>query len=208
MTLIALSDCNSLRVAVAGSRIQRRAWAEIADLSGVLHEAKAILAEAHEAAIAIREQAYAEGYAHGSAQAQALSARQLVDAQRVALEFIEASQQRIVALSLGIFARIAPSLGQSDLVPALLLEALKAATTEQPLRVYVAPGAMDATRAALAEWQREHGLTEVPRVIEDLGLEPFGCIVESDLGRIDAGLRTQLAAVREALTAAVGSSGQ
>src|ERR1700735_1289537 len=201
MSIIALSDSSSLRVAVAGTRIQRRAWAEITDLSGVLEEAKAVLTEAHEAAKAIREQGYAEGYAYGSAQAQARFARQLVDAQRVAMEFVGASQQRIVALSLRILARVAPSLGQSDLVPALLLEALKAATTEQPLRVYVAPGAMDATRAVLAEWQREHGLMEMPRVIEDPGLEPFGCIVESDLGRIDAGLHTQLAAVRDALTA-------
>jgi type III secretion protein L len=208
MTDIALSDCNLLRVAIAGSRIPRRAWAEVADLNRVLQEAKAILAEAHEAAEAIREQAYAQGYAQGAAQAQALSARHMVDAQRVALEFVEASQQRIVALSVGILARVAPKFGQSELVPALLLEALKAASTAQPLCVYVAPGAIDATRAVLADWQREHALTQAPRVLEKAGLEPFGCIVESDLGRIDAGLRTQLAAVRDALTATDGSSGQ
>ena len=208
MTQIALADCSSLRVAVAGARIPRQAWAEIADLSRVLHEAKAILADAHEAAKSIRAQAYAAGYAQGAAQAQALAARHMVDAQRVALEFVEASQQRIVALSLRILARVAPRFGQSELVPALLLEALKAATTEQPLHVYVAPGAMDAAKAVLAEWQREHALTEAPQVIEDAGLEPFGCIVESALGRIDAGLGIQLAAVRDVLATAAGNSGK
>jgi flagellar biosynthesis/type III secretory pathway protein FliH len=208
MTHIAIADCCALRVAVAASRIPGRAWGEIADLSRVLQEAKTILAEAQEAAKSIRERAHAEGYAQGAAKAQALSARHMVEAQRVALGFAEASQQRIVALSLGILARVAPRFGQNELVPALLHEALKAATTEHPLSVYVAPEAMDATRAMLAEWQREHALTEAPRVIEDPGIEPFGCIVESALGRIDAGLGTQLAAVRDILDTAAGSSGK
>jgi flagellar biosynthesis/type III secretory pathway protein FliH len=204
MTRIALTDCSSLRIAVTGSRIPRRAWAETSDLSRMLQEAKAILAEAHEAAQSIREEAYAAGHAEGVAQAQALSARHLVDAQRVALEFVEASQQRIVALAFGILARVAPRFDQSELVAALLLQALNAATKEQPLRVYVAPEALDATSAVLAQWQREHVLPEAPRVIEDPGLEPFGCIVESDLGRIDAGLGTQLAAMHDALATGAG----
>jgi flagellar biosynthesis/type III secretory pathway protein FliH len=174
----------------------------------MLQEAKAILAEAREAANSLREQAHAEGYAQGAAQAQALSARHMIEAQRVALEFAAASQQRIVALSLGILARVAPRFGQNELVPALLHEALKAATTEQPLLVYVAPEAMDATRAMLTEWQREHALTDAPQVVGEPSLEPFGCIVESALGRIDAGLGTQLAAVRDVLDTAAGSSGK
>jgi flagellar biosynthesis/type III secretory pathway protein FliH len=202
VTYIALADRGLLQVAVAGSRIPPREWAEIGDISRVLQKAQTILAEAHEAAQSIRDRAHADGYTRGTAQAQALCAREMVEAQRVALEFVEASQRRIVSLSLGILARIAPRLGQGQLVAALLHEALTDVSPEQSLRVLVAPTALEATRAVLDEWQREHALVEAPRVIEDPTLEPFGCVVESDLGRIDAGLDAQFATIGDALTRA------
>jgi flagellar biosynthesis/type III secretory pathway protein FliH len=86
----------------------------------------------------------------------------------------------------------------------MVLEALNAVTAEQSLRVYVAPEAVAATEAVLAEWQREHARIDAPRVTADPNLEAFGCVVESELGRIEAGLTAQLAAVRDALTTVVG----
>jgi flagellar biosynthesis/type III secretory pathway protein FliH len=204
VTQIAMADCAALRVAVAGTRIPRRAWSEVTDLARVLHEASTVLTEAQETAKSIRERAFAQGYAEGSAQAKAATARYLLEAQHAAQEFVVASQQRIVALSLGILARIAPRLGQSELVSAMVLEALNAVTAEQSLRVYVAPEAVAATEAVLAEWQREHARIDAPRVTADPNLEAFGCVVESELGRIEAGLTAQLAAVRDALTTVVG----
>ena len=204
MTQIAVADCEALRVAVAGTRIPRRAWSEVTDLARVLHEARTVLTEAQETAKSIRERAFAQGYAEGSAAAKAASARYLLDAQHAAQEFVGASQQRIVALSLGILGRIAPRLGQSELVSAMVLEALNAVTGEQSLRVYVAPEAVAATEAVLAEWQKEHARIEAPRVTADPTLEAFGCVVESELGRIEAGLAAQLAAVHDALTKVVG----
>jgi type III secretion protein L len=206
MTQIAMADCEALRVAVAGTRIPRRAWSEVTDLARVLHEARTVLTEAQESAKSIRERAFAQGHAEGSAAAQAASARYLLEAQHAAQEFVVASQQRIVALSLGILARIAPRLGQSELVSALVLEALNAVTGEQSLRVYVAPEAVAATEAVLAQWQREHARIEAPRVTADPSLEAFGCVVESELGRIEAGLTAQLTAVGDALTTVVGGA--
>jgi flagellar biosynthesis/type III secretory pathway protein FliH len=209
MTHIALADREPLRMAVAGSRIPSRAWSEVQDLAQVMEEARATLAEARASAKAIREKAYTEGYAEGASRAQRAAARHLLDAQRAAQEFVEASQQRIVALALGILDRIAPRLNQSELVTSMVLEALSSFTGEQSVRVFVAPGAVAATEAAVVEWQREHARLEAPRVTADPTLEVFGCVVESEIGRIEAGLAAQLAGVREALTAiAAASSGK
>ena len=201
MTHLILTDREPLRAAIAGTRLPRRALAEVTNLTQVLEEARAVLAQAREHSQAIREQAFAAGYAEGAAQAQAASVRHLADTQHVAQRFVRSSQQRIVNLALGILARIAPTLGQNELVTALLAEALTAVTAEESLRVYVAPGAAAATEVALAEWQREHSRLEPVRVIADPTLETFGCVVESELGRIEAGLSAQLAAVQTALCA-------
>ena len=206
MTNIALVDREPVRAAVVGTRIPRCAWSEVTELTNVLREARDVLARAQAAASTIREQAYAEGLAAGTARAQALSARYLVEAQQAALEFVQSSQQRIVTLSLAILAHIAPRLGQGELVPALVLEALNAAATDQHLRVYVAPEAVAATQAVLEQWQREHGRIDPPEVVADPNLEAFGCVVESELGRIEAGLMSQLENVREGLATAAASS--
>ena len=206
MTDIALVDREPLRIAVVGTRIPRRAWSEVSELTGVLQEARDVLARAQEAASTIREQAYAEGLAAGTARAQALSARYMVEAQQAARDFVQSSQQRIVTLSLAILAHIAPRLGQGELVPALVLEALNAAATDQHLRVYVAPEAVATTQAALEQWQREHGRIDPPEVVADPNLEAFGCVVESELGRIEAGLTSQLENVRERLTTVAANS--
>ena len=154
MTDIALVDREPLRAAVAGTRIPRRAWTDVNELANVLQEARDVLAHAQEAAGSIREQAYAEGFAAGTARAQAVSARHMVDAQQAAQEFVQSSQQRLVNLALAILTRIAPRVGQSELVPALLLEALNAVTADQLLRVYVAPDAVEASQALLEQWRR------------------------------------------------------
>lgn len=206
MTQLVLTDREPLRAAIAGTRIPRRAWAEVTSLVQVLEEARTALLEARRNAQSIREQAFAAGYAEGTAQAQATSAQHLAEAQHVAQKFAQASQQRIVSLALGILTRIAPLLGQGELVPALLAEALGAVTADESLRILVAPGAVAATEAVLAQWQRQHGRLEPVRVIADPTLETFGCVVESGLGRIEAGLSAQLTAVGTALnTVAAGT---
>lgn len=202
MTNIALVDREPMRTAVAGTRIPRRAWTDVTELASILQEARDVLAQAQDAASTIREQAYTEGFATGIARAQALSARHMVEAQQAAKEFVQASQQRLVNLSLAILTHIAPKLGQNELVPALVIEALDAAATDQHLRVYVAPDAVEATQAALEQWQQEHGRADPPEVTADPNLQTFGCIVESELGRIDAGLTSQLENVREGLATA------
>jgi flagellar biosynthesis/type III secretory pathway protein FliH len=52
----------------------------------------------------------------------------------------------------------------------------------------------------LARWQAEHPHVVV-QVLVDPQLEPFGCVVESELGRIELGLTKQLATMREEVSA-------
>ena len=207
MTQIALSHSESLRVAVAGTRIPARARSDVTAVANLLQEAKAVLAEAHGTAQSIREKARAAGYAEGTARAQAMTARHLLEAQRNVQEFVAASQERIVTLALAILVRIAPRLGPSELVPALVLEALNGVTADQSLRIHVHPEAVGATIAALSDWQREHSRIEAPQVIPDATLDAFGCVVESEFGRVEAGLTAQLSTIRDALACVAGGSG-
>ena len=203
MTGIALSDCESVLIAVEGQRIPRRAWSSVDEMSRILSEAGRVLENARRQAELLRRRAYNEGRAAGLAWAQAQAVSEVLEVQRQAREFMDYSGQRIIALAVSIVTHIAPRLGQGELVAALAAEALNAVHEERHLSIHVSTGAEPATRAMLEKWQLGHPEVETVQVLADPHLEPFACVVESELGRIEVGLSAQLETVREGLVAAV-----
>lgn len=201
MTHIALTDREAVLTAVAGRRIPRRAWADTSEMSRLLFEAGNIVRDAERRADEVIEQARNDGYAQGLAQAEALMAQHLLDAQRQAHAFLEASQQRIVALAVAILERIAPALGEPRVVTALVEEALSTLRAEKYLRIRVTAQAANATQEMLEHWRSKHPQVETAQILVDPHLAPFTCVVESELGRIEAGLSAQLDAIRAKLMA-------
>jgi type III secretion protein L len=201
MTHIVLTDREAVLTAVAGRRIPRRAWADTSEMSRLLFEAGNIVRDAERRADEVIEQARAEGYAQGLARAESLMAQHLLDAQRQAHEFLGASQQRVVALAVAILERIAPTLGEPEVVAALAEEALSTLQAEKYLRIRVTAPAAAATREMLENWRSEHPQVETAQILVDPHLAPFTCVVESELGRIEAGLSAQLDAIRAKLMA-------
>jgi type III secretion protein L len=74
-------------------------------------------------------------------------------------------------------------------------------TTWANLRV--PPEAVAIAEAALNDFDRQTGLGKFARVVADESLPEDGCVLESELGTIDASLGTQLQAIRGAITDAV-----
>ncbi len=65
-------------------------------------------------------------------------------------------------------------------------------------RLRVHPAAVQAAEDALLELSRKTDLGKLARVMGDESLPEDGCVLESDLGRVDASLTTQLEAIRAA----------
>ena len=139
----------------------------------------------------LQRRAYMDGHAAGFARAQAETVRQALEAQTKAREFVDAAEEHIVGMALACLQRVASTLGPATVVTAMLIDALGAIKTERRLQVSVSQSAAKATRAMLARWQQEHPHVEVA-VLVDRELEPFGCEIASELGRIELGLRKQL----------------
>jgi flagellar biosynthesis/type III secretory pathway protein FliH len=182
-----------------------RSSLDIAGLTRILADATCVLSSLRQQAQSLQRRAYMDGPAAGFARAQAETVRQALEAQLKAREFVDASRHQIVGMALASVERMASRLGPATVVTALLTEALDEIKTERQLRVSVSQSAVKATRAMLARWQEEHPQAVV-QVLVDPQLEPFGCEVESELGRIELGLRKQLEATRDELTGA-GSRG-
>jgi flagellar biosynthesis/type III secretory pathway protein FliH len=52
----------------------------------------------------------------------------------------------------------------------------------------------------LAQWQQAHP-EAIVQVLVDPELEPFGCVIESEQGRIELGLQRRLEAIKAELSA-------
>jgi flagellar biosynthesis/type III secretory pathway protein FliH len=192
-----------MKVADEGS--PPRVSPDISGLTRVLADATCVLSSLRQQAESLHRRAYLDGHAAGFARAQAETVRQALEAQVKARQFIDASTQQIVSMALASVERMASRLGPATVVTALLTEALDEIKTERQLRVNVSQSAAKATRAMLARWQGDHPQTVV-QVLVDPHLEPFGCEIESELGRIELGLRKQLQAAREKLGATAPAS--
>lgn len=85
----------------------------------------------------------------------------------------------------------------------LLQGPLRAANSARPARLRVPPQAVTAAQAAVDEFDSHTGLGALARVVADESLPEGGCVLESELGTIDASLSTQLQAIRGAVADAV-----
>jgi flagellar biosynthesis/type III secretory pathway protein FliH len=206
MSSLSLVDCEAVRAAVAGTRIPRKSWSDVKELTQLLVDAKNVLQAAKQEAQSLRDQAREEGYAAGMAQARVEAVRHLLEAQQAARKLEEASEERIVALAIAIVGRIAPRIGEPAVVAALVAEALSSLRAERHVHVYVSRQSLEPVRAMLDQWHRSRPDIEIAQVSVSPELESFGCVVESELGRVEAGLAGQLDTLNEALTAIASGS--
>jgi flagellar biosynthesis/type III secretory pathway protein FliH len=160
-------------------------------------EARALVEDAELHREAVRDDARSAGRFEGLVEAQEL----LVDLQRRRAALLEGPSVRRFAIVLGmaVAERILGDRGLTDpeawgRACAAALEALRPART---LRLRVAPGQGPGVRAALAALPAVTAL-EVT-VEEDATIGEPGCIAESECGRVDGLLSTQLAAIARML---------
>jgi len=160
-------------------------------------EARTLVEDAELHRAAVHEDARSAGRFEGLVEAQEL----LVDLQRRRAELLGAAEVRHFAIALGL-AVAERVLGDPSVTPAeawgrACSAALAALRPEHALRLRVGAGQGSAIRAWLAELPAVARL-EI-RVEEDASITEAGCIAESDCGRVDGLLSTQLAAIRRAL---------
>src|SRR5262249_1921222 len=160
-------------------------------------EARAIVEDAELHRQAMHDEARNAGRFEGLVEAQQL----LVDLQRRRAELLGGPELQRLATTLGLAVarRILGDPGTTD--PAIwsraCLPAIDALRPARTLTLRVARGQAPAVRAAVSALPGVAALAL--GVEEDPTIDEPGCIAESDCGRVDALLSTQLAAIRRAL---------
>jgi type III secretion protein L len=149
-------------------------------------------------------QATDEAYGKGLAKAEREAAQRWTLAEVERRVLLQAMQPALAETIVEAVSLLAKEIDRKAFI-ARALELLRGSLrTAAWAHLRVPPHAVSTAETALNDFDRQTGLGKLARVVADESLPEDGCVLESELGTIDASLGTQLQAIRGAITAAVG----
>lgn len=176
-----------------------------------LLEAEAILQAAHERAEAIKaeaekiyEQRKEEGYEDGKEECKLNHAEKIMKTVLSSIEFIEGIESTLVDVVNQAIRKIIGDLGDDERIVRLVRTALNTVRTHQNVIIRIAPADEKAVSTALEPMlQNRPDASGYLRLVADARLERGSCLLESEMGVVDASLETQLKALERAFQAKI-----
>ncbi|MCK9239987.1 HrpE/YscL family type III secretion apparatus protein [Desulfocurvus sp.] len=187
-------------VPAPGTKIVKAAdYARMAEANALLEEARAlyerITAEAHE----IFEAQKARGYEQGLEEGRLEHAEKIFEVAAQSLDFFEKLEHSVVRIVTDALERIVGEMDDKDLILRVVRSGLAIARNERRVVVRVCPEQAPAVEASSSELLRHFAGIRLLDVVADSRLKKNDCLVESEMGVVDAGVETQLAALRRVM---------
>jgi type III secretion protein L len=203
MGLVFLIDRPGYRLATDRKVLKRNEAAVIEQITRAYVHAQGEINTALGNLDAMCSKASEDAYRKGLAKAEREAAERwtLVEVER--LKLLQAMQPALADIIVDAVSLLANDIEREKFLAhalQLLQSALRVATWAR-LRVH--PEAVAAAETAVAEFDRHTGLGKLARVVADESLSAQSCVLESDAGRVDASLSTQLEAIRGAISSVV-----
>ncbi len=152
----------------------------------------------------VQKRVATEAYNEGMAKARKEAARRWTQAELDRLTLLQAMQPALAEVVVEAVTLLANDIDREALF-ARALEVLRNALRDVSWALLkVHPAAVQEARSALSRFDRQTGLGRIANVVADESLPEGGCVLESELGRVDASLETQLQNIRLAIAEAAG----
>ena len=192
----------------AGTRVVKSAeTAVLLEAGQLLDAAKQRVADMEEAARRAYEEQRVKGYEDGQEDCRAEYAEKMLEVAMQSVEYIEGLEQTIVKVVTEAVERVIGEIDAEERIVRIVRTALNAVRSQQHVVVRVAPADEKAVTEALAPMLGGGpGGSGFLNVIMDPRLAAGSCILESELGVLDASLDTQLKALTRAFNAKVKSA--
>lgn len=206
MGLVVLIDQPGYRLAADRKIMKRSEAALVVEVAEAHARAQEQIVMALKQVERLSEQSREQGYRDGLAQAAQESAQRLLIAEVDRHTLLKSMQTALADVVFDAISLLARNVDRKALT-ARAIEVLQGALREASwASIRVHPQAVEAARGALDEFQRQTGLGQLARVVADEALAEDACVIESEFGRVDASLGTQLEAIRGAIAHAVRQS--
>ncbi len=184
--------------AVAGKKVIKASdISKIVESNELLAVAKVTADKILEDANKVYEEKKQQGYEDGLTEGKLEHAEKIIETVLSSVEFIENIEKTLVDVVSASIEKILGEFNKEDLVVGVVRQALSSVRGQQKIIIRVSPSDEKAVREALASMidNNKGGFIDI---VPDPRLKQSSCILESDLGVIDASLETQLTALRQA----------
>ena len=166
-------------------------------------DAKRIIAEAEgirSDAVSARDQSLKSGYAEGEAKGLAQVTEKLIALDDLRKRFYETAEPEVIKLVVEIAEKIIGRIASQnqELIKSVVRQALEKAIGER-ITVKLHPEDYAVLMAGEHEFKDIIDRTKRLTFREDDSLSKGGCVLETEVGTIDARMETQLAAIKKAL---------
>jgi len=184
---------------VAGTkRIPHSELGQLCEASELLEAARRKAAEMEQAALDAYEEKRQEGYRDGLEEGKLEHAEKMMETILSSVEFIEGIESTIVRVVNQSIRKIIGDMDDKERIVAIVRNALNVVRGQQKVTVRVSPADEPAVLEALAAMTSSASGSSFLTVMADARLERDSCILESELGVVDASLHTQLKALENA----------
>jgi type III secretion protein L len=186
-----------------------------ADDFSTAHDARAILDEARAEAARIvadarqvYEQERQRGFDEGSEQAKLEMAERMMDAVGSVVDYLGTIEHDMVEVVGRAMERILGEMGDKEVITRVVKNALAAVRNEKHLTLRVAPEQVAPVKERMNEILKGYPIIVDVQVMGDGRLGKTGCILESEIGVIDASLDGQIEALKKSFERIFGERRQ
>lgn len=154
-----------------------------------------IVAQAEKQAEEIKEKGYQDGLAQGKLE---MSEQMILNVANT-VNYFESIERRVVHIVMEAVNKVMGSIPSEELIVSVVKNALAAKRNQKQITVRVSPEELDTVRGKLGEITAEFPSISFVEVESDARLSKGGCILESEIGTVDASIDVQLEALRRAV---------
>jgi type III secretion protein L len=147
-----------------------------------------------------------EAYRAGLAKAEREATERWTRAEIGRRELLESMQPLLAEMVVDAISMLANDIDREAFMTRALEWLQSSLRTATWARLRVRAQDVSIAERALRDLDRQTGLGKLARVVADESLSEGGCVLESDVGKVDASLSTQLETLRVALSAAARST--
>ena len=202
-----LTPSRSLQARIApGQRVLRAAdvaaWGDAeALLASARQQADAIIAGAEAALEAERQR----GYAEGVAEAQMEQAEKMIDTVSRTIDYFARVEGDVVALVMSAVRKIIDGFNDEERVLIVVKNAISVVRNQKQMTLRLHPQQVDVARARMNDLLASYPGVGYLDIVADGRLSLESCILESEIGLVEASIEGQIKALETAFTKVLGS---
>ena len=188
----------------AGNVVKAETYAEYIDAKAMFADAAREKDRIREEAAGLLEQERRRGYEEGMEEAKLEMAEQMITVVSGTVDYLAKIEKDVVDVVSRSLERILGEIDDDELIVRIVRDSLKAVRNQKQLILRVAPEQLQAVKTRVDEILADFPAIVDLQVTGDSRLSRTGCILESEIGIIDASLEGQLATIRKSFEKTLG----